>query len=138
MAAAMEFKREAVIQYLCCEISALAKRTKRKSLIKTLEYDLVIKFGGDFAVRHNQPGYCSDQAHTDGVAGKATPQVEDQAFQASDNHDVQGGSMFRRPLRNVDSDALGSHFLQAPVVFRFFPSAAPATRARASSSARRR
>jgi hypothetical protein len=117
----MEFKREAVIQYFCCGISALAKRTKRKSLIKTLEYDLVIRFGGDFAVRHNQPGYCSDQAHTDCVAGKATPQVEDQAFQASDNYDVQGETL----VRCVDVDALCLHFLQAPEVFRFFPLAEP-------------
>src|ERR1700737_3123502 len=55
-AAVMELKWEAVIQYLCGGILALAQLAMRKSLSKTLEYDSVIKFGADLAlIGHNQP-----------------------------------------------------------------------------------
>jgi hypothetical protein len=87
------------------------------------EFDSVIKFGGDSALfGQNQPGFCGDQAHSDGVAGQPSRQVENQTRRAFDNHDVQGRSMFRRLVRVVDIDPLR---LQAPAVFRFFPSAEP-------------
>ena len=91
----MEYKWEAVIQHFRFVVPALAKPTVRPSQIKTFEHDLVIRFGGDFAVGQDQPGSSRDQAQPNGVGGQTTRQVENQADKASDDRDVQGRNMFR-------------------------------------------
>ena len=73
----MEYKWKAVIQHFRFLVPALAQPTVRPSRIKTFEYDLVIKFGGDFALfGQDQPGFFGDQSNVYGVAGKAARQVE--------------------------------------------------------------
>jgi hypothetical protein len=117
----MESKWKAVIQYFCFEIAALTKSTDQPSRTGTFEYDLVVKFGGDFALfGQDQAGSSRDQAQPNGVAGPATRQVENQAGEAPDNGDVQGRNIFQRIVGTIDIDSLGSQFSQAPAVFPRF------------------
>jgi len=117
----MEYKWKAVIQHFRFLVPALAQPTVRPSRIKTFEYDLVIKFGGDFALfGQDQPRFSGDQSNVYGVAGKAARQVENEAGKATDSDNVQGGRMFRCRVQLPDVDALCLHFLQAPAVLRFF------------------
>ena len=129
VAVAMEFKREAVIQYFRFGKLALAKPTDWSSEIKTFEYNLVIDAGRDFALVQNQPRFSCDQTQSNGVAGETRGQIENQRLGASDHRDVQGRSTFRRIVRNLDVDTFMMHFSEVPAVFRFLSSAVDFTRA---------